>query len=64
MNKLAYDLALLCVEHGLRTTKPESWKESSDFAFETFKCVYERIADSGEPLLQSFVSSGCKDSFQ
>lgn len=57
MNKLAYDLALLCVEHGLRTNEPESCNESAQFALKTFKAAYEQILKSGEPLLNTFGSS-------
>lgn len=40
MNKLAYDLALLCVEHGLRCTEPETCQKSAQFALDTFKDAY------------------------
>lgn len=54
MNKLAYDLALICVEHGLKYAEIETCKESADFALETFKTVYSEIVKSGEPFLDSF----------
>lgn len=54
MNKLAYDLALLCAEHGLRQADPETNSESAQFALQTFKQAYDEIVHSGEPLLDSF----------
>ena len=54
MNKLAYDLALLCVEHGLREFNPSGYEESADFALRTFKATYDHLIKSGEPLLDSF----------
>ena len=57
MNKLAYDLALLCVEHGLRQTDPETCLESAQFALQTFKQAYNEIIQSEEPLLDSFGTS-------
>lgn len=58
MNKLAYDLALLCVEHGLRYTDPNTCQESALFALSTFKETYNAIMESGEPILDFFSSSG------
>lgn len=54
MNKLAYDLALLCVEHGLRFASIDSCSEATQFALKTFKESYEQILESGEPFIDSF----------
>lgn len=54
MNKLAYDLALLCVEHGMKQTEPETCEESAKFAIETFVNAYNAIVNSSEPLIRSF----------
>lgn len=54
MNKLAYDLALLCVEHGMKQTEPETCEESVKFAIETFVNAYNAIANSSEPFIHSF----------
>lgn len=56
MNKLAYDLALLCVEHGLRINEPESYQDSAQFALKTFKKAYKQILESGEPFIDTFGS--------
>lgn len=57
MNRLAYDLALLCVEHGLRCTEPETCQKSAQFALDTFKDAYNEIVKSGEPFIDSFGTS-------
>lgn len=54
MNKLAYDLALLCVEHGLKYAEIETCEKSAEFALKTFKAAYSEIVKSGEPFLDSF----------
>lgn len=57
MNKLAYDLALLCVEHGLRRTELDTCQDSAQFALHTFKDAYNKIMESREPLLDLFSAS-------
>ena len=57
MNKLAYDLALLCVEHGLKCVDLNTCQESAQFAIDTFKAAYDEIMKSGEPFLDSFGTS-------
>ena len=54
MNKLAYDLALLCVEHGMKQIEPETCEESIKFAIETFVNAYNAIVNSSEPFIHSF----------
>lgn len=54
MNKLAYDLALLCVEHGMKQTEPETCEESAKFAVKTFVKAYNTIVNSAEPFVRSF----------
>lgn len=53
MDKLAYDLALLCVQYGLNQAGPENCHDSALFALKTFKEAYELIAESGEPFFHS-----------
>lgn len=54
MNKLAYDLALICVEHGLKYADLETCKESANFAMETFETAYRELEKLSEPFLDSF----------
>lgn len=54
MNKLAYDLALLCVEHGLKYAELETCQESARFALETFKTAYSELEELSKPFLDSF----------
>lgn len=54
MNKLAYDLALLCAEYSLNHIEPENCKDSAQLVLETFRDSYNFLLDSGEPLLRSF----------
>lgn len=58
MNKLAYDLALLCAEYSLSRLEPENCQESAQLVLETFQDSYRIIMESGEPLLDSFGKIG------
>lgn len=53
-NKLAYDLALLCVQNGLQQMQPQNCIDAAEFALKTFTKSYEAIIESGEPSLDFF----------
>lgn len=53
-NKLAYDLALLCVQNGLQQMQPDNCVDAADFALKTFSKSYKTIIESEEPLLSFF----------
>lgn len=53
-NKLAYDLALLCVQNGLQQMQPDNCIDASEFALKTFTKSYKAIIESGEPSLNLF----------
>lgn len=54
MNKLAYDLALLCAEYSLKHIEPETCQESVHLVLETFKEAYKLLNDSCKPILDPF----------
>lgn len=53
-SKLAYDLALLCVQNGLQQLQPDNCVDAAEFALKTFTKSYRAIIESGEPSLDFF----------
>lgn len=57
MNKLAYDLALICAKEGAERFNPASCTKYAEILLESFEKSYNHLIQLGHPFLESFDSS-------